>query len=140
MKTKREQSTPKPLGKRQRRLLELYEQICKRLENGKRYRGTYLSATQIAHEISIRPGDISEAVATHFGDNYNVLVNSFRLRDAVRMLRQSRYNDYSLEEIGLMVGFNSRQAFYNAFEHAFHCTPKQFRDKAAAEAALEKEV
>lgn len=140
MKSKREHFTRQPLNKRHQRTLALYEQICKRLKSGRKYRDTSFSATQMAQELSIRPRYISEAVATHFGDNYNALVNSFRLRDALRMLQQPRYNDYTLEEVGLMVGFNSRQAFYKAFGRAFHCTPKQFRTKAAAEVATEKDV
>ena len=127
MTPKSEHTARQVSGKRQARTRPLYAQICKMLESGRRYRDTSFTAGRIAQELSIHPRDISEAVATHFGDNFNALVNSYRLRDAQRMIRQPRYSKYTLEEIGLLAGFNSRQSFYTAFGRAFHCTPKQYR-------------
>ena len=59
--------------------------------------------------------------------NYNVLVNGLRLRDACQMLRSPRYGHMTAEEIGLLSGFSSRQAFYLAFSKVYKITPRAYR-------------
>lgn len=136
---KSEHTARQASDKRQARTRPLYAQICKMLENGRNYRDTGFNAGRIAQELAIHPRYISEAVAIHFGDNFKALVNSYRLRDVQRMICQPRYSQYTVEEIGLLAGFNSRQSFYKAFGRAFHCTPKQYREAAnAAQASASK--
>ena len=127
-------------AKRHARLLKLYQAITKKLSTGRRYRDPHCCALCLAQELNVSQRDISNAVATHFGDNYNALVNNYRLRDAQKMLRSARHTQFTAEEIGLMSGFCSRQSFYAAFNRAFHCTPKQYRTAANATAPSPKDA
>lgn len=106
---------------------ELYVRILTQLTQGRRYRNPEYTATQMAHELGTNTRYISAAVALRTGSNYNALVNSFRLRDACRMLRSQRYAHLSAEEIGLLAGFSSRQSFYVAFRRAYATTPRAYR-------------
>ncbi|MFR1987482.1 MAG: helix-turn-helix domain-containing protein [Prevotellamassilia sp.] len=72
---------------------------------------------------------IASAVAISTGNNYNALVNHLRLRDACRMMQSDRYNHMTVEEIGLLAGFSSRQAFYLAFHRLYKETPREYRLK-----------
>ena len=70
---------------------------------------------------------ISAAIANCTGGNYNMMVNKFRLRDACRMMQSPRYAHLTTEEIGLLAGFSSRQAFYLAFSRVYDITPRAYR-------------
>lgn len=107
---------------------ELYVRILEHLTQGKRYRDPGYNAKKLAIDLHTNTRYISAAVANGTGDNYNALVNSFRLRDARKMLCSTRMDHLSVEEIGLLAGFSSRQAFYIAFSRAYnHETPAGYR-------------
>ena len=106
---------------------QLYVKILNKLSVGKLYRDPSYTAKQLAEELETNTRYISTAVAMHFGDNYNALVNSLRLRDACKMLRSPRFANFTVEEIGLTVGFSSRQAFYLAFSRVYNITPREYR-------------
>ena len=52
-----------------------------------------------------------------------VLLSSFRLKHAARLLSNKEYN---ISEIGYMVGFNSHSYFSKCFYHQFILTPTEF--------------
>mgnify|MGYP000004329532 FL=1 len=106
---------------------KLFVQIVEKIGVEKRYLDPDYSAKKLATDLHTNPRYISVVVGLHTGDNYNALVNGYRLRDACRMLRSPRYSEYTIEEIGLMCGFSSRQAFYLAFHREREVTPKQYR-------------
>jgi len=106
---------------------ELYIKIIQKIGVEKRYLDPDYSAKKLAEELNSNPRYISVIVARHTGGNYNSMVNSYRLRDARKMLRSSRFSKYTIEEIGLMCGFSSRQSFYLAFHREQSITPRQFR-------------
>lgn len=106
---------------------ELYVRILEQLTRDRRYRNPGYTAAQMAKELGTNTRYISAAIALRTGSNYNALVNSFRLRDACRMLRSPRHAHLSAEEIGLLSGFSSRQSFYLAFRRAYSATPRNYR-------------
>ncbi len=105
----------------------LYVRILKHLTGAKRYRDPHYTARQLAADLHTNTRYVSAAIANSTGDNYNALVNGFRLRDACRMLRSKRHAAMTTEEIGLLSGFSSRQAFYLAFSRVYHMTPRAYR-------------
>lgn len=106
---------------------ELYVRILGHLTKHRLYRDPNYTSRQMAKDLNTNTRYISAAVANNTGDNYNVLVNGLRLRDACQMLRSPRYSHLSAEEIGLLSGFSSRQAFYLAFSKVFQITPRAYR-------------
>lgn len=106
---------------------ELYIRILDHLTRNRRYRNPDYTASQLAKDLKTNTRYISAAIALRTGSNYNALVNSFRLRDACRMLRSPRHAHLSAEEIGLLSGFSSRQAFYAAFRRVYTITPRAYR-------------
>lgn len=112
----------------------LYVRIMEKLTEERRYRDASYSARQLAEDIGTNVRYISAVVATHTGGNYNALVNGLRLRDARRMLRSRKMQHLTVEEIGLLAGFASRQAFYIAYARAFEGeTPAQYRNSGNRE-------
>lgn len=110
----------------------LYIQILEKLTKEKLYRDPSYSAARMAAELHTNSRYISAAVAVCTGANYSALVNGLRLRDACKMLCSPRYVNMSVEDIGLLAGFASRQAFYLAFHRLHNCTPKEYRQSSHA--------
>lgn len=108
---------------------KLFVDILDRLVVGKRYRDPHYTAERLAEDLHTNKRYISAVLSLRTGGNYNTLVNSYRLRDACRMLRSPRFAHYTAEEIGLLSGFSSRQAFYLAFGKQMKMTPRQYRAK-----------
>lgn len=125
----KEVSTPKYRTRLSDKLSDsLFVRIMEHLTEERRYRNASYTARQLAEEIGTNVRYVSAAVATHTGGNYNALINGLRLRDARKMLRSSKMQHLTVEEIGLLAGFASRQAFYLAYGRAFEGeTPAQYR-------------
>ena len=106
---------------------ELYIRILQKLTGDKLYRDPQYTTAKLAADLHTNTRYISAAVAVRTGQNYCALVNGLRLRDACKMLRSPKYYHLTAEEIGLLSGFASRQAFYKAFARQYDCTPKEYR-------------
>lgn len=105
----------------------LYVSILQKLTQEKLYRDPSYTASRLSADLGTNTRYISAAVALSTGGNYAALVNGLRLRDACKMLRSPRYAHMSVEEVGLLAGFASRQAFYQAFHRLRGCTPLEYR-------------
>lgn len=106
---------------------ELYIKIIEKLTREKLYRDPKYNTLKLAADLNTNTRYISAAVAVCTGSNYSALVNSLRLRDVLKMMQSTQYQDMTVEEIGLMAGFSSRQAFYLAFHRLYDCTPREYR-------------
>lgn len=108
---------------------KLYVQILDLLVSEKLYRDPNFTTRELAEALHTNTRYVSAAVAISTGGNYSALINSLRLRDACKMLVSPRYAKLTAEEIGLLSGYSSRQAFYLAFSRVHDCTPREYRQQ-----------
>lgn len=54
---------------------------------------------------------------------------TYRVEEAKRLLQSTEYQQFKLEEVGRLAGFNSRSAFYNAFKKMEAETPAAYRKR-----------
>ena len=107
----------------------LYLKIIEKLTSQKLYRDPKYNAKKLAADLGTNTRYIAAVVAQHTNKNYSSLINFFRLRDAKMMLRSKQHSKYTVEEIGMMAGYSSRQAFYLSFSKTTKMTPKEYREK-----------
>ena len=110
-----------------KRMDEMQEQIMDIIVMQKKYRDVNYSAKKLAKELGTNTRYISAVVNTRFHMNYCQFVNKHRIDEAMSILTDKRYCDLSMEEVGDMVGFANRQAFYGAFYRFTGITPRQYR-------------
>lgn len=124
---------------RPERARALYRRIVKQLTSERRYRNIDYSARQLAEDLETNTRYVAAAIALCTGNNYSTLVNSLRVRYACRLLGSldPRVQSMTIEEIGMLSGFASRQAFYKAFHRIYALTPQAYRRQATAAAELE---
>lgn len=106
---------------------KLYRKILDELVRKKKYKDSSYSAKELAKELHTSPRYLSAVINSRFGKNYSCLLNEYRIKDACRLLLDQRYADRSLEDIGVMAGFTSRQSFYAAFYKNVGKTPGDYR-------------
>ncbi|MBQ7635322.1 MAG: AraC family transcriptional regulator [Bacteroidaceae bacterium] len=106
----------------------LYVQLLAWLTARTRYRSKQCSQRDAAEALGISTYTLSAAVSQSTGRHYTDIVNTLRLRDACAMLSDPKFAEMTAEDIGLTVGFASRQAFYVAFSRHHHVTPQQYRE------------
>ena len=108
---------------------ELYDGILTIVVAQKKYRDPNYSAKQLAEDLKTNPRYLSAVINSRFGMNYSSLVNEFRVRDAAHMLTDKRFQDMTMEEVGLKAGFANRQSFYAAFFKEKGEAPHQYKKR-----------
>ena len=108
---------------------ELYDKILNIVVVEKRYRDKDFSAKELAMELGTNTRYISAVINSRFNTNFSCLVNEYRIKEALHRMTDKRYNNMTIEEIGLSVGFANRQSFYASFFRIMNETPNSYRKK-----------
>ena len=108
---------------------ELYDRILNIIVLEKRYRDKNFSAKELAKELETNTRYISAVVNSRFNTNFSCLINEYRIKEAMHRLRDKRYANMTIEEIGLSVGFANRQSFYASFYRMMKETPNDYRKR-----------
>lgn len=104
------------------------KRITDALIKSKRYRDIDYSASVLAQELCISPSTLSRLLRFAMGCSYTDLANTHRVKDSTKMLISMKYQQYTVDEIGLMAGFRNRQSFFTAFAKHTGTTPQKFRE------------
>lgn len=83
----------------------------------------------VAAMLGVGPRTLSAVLKREGCGNFCSFISDLRLAEAERLLRLLRYARFSAEQIGLMVGFASRQSFYPHFKSKYGCTPIEYRSR-----------
>lgn len=105
----------------------LKEPIDEILIKGKRYRDPMFSANELASMLGVSVWKLSRIVKKEYGMGYVEIVHECRVKDAMRHLKDERFEAYSIDDIGAMVGFGNRQSFFSAFKKIVGMTPERYR-------------
>jgi AraC-like DNA-binding protein len=108
---------------------EIHDRIVEIIVDDKKYREKNYTASKLAAELGTNLRYISAVMTERFHTNFNGLVNKHRIEEAMMLLAGEEYRDMSITEIGEMVGFGTRQAFYASFFRFLNTTPREFRVK-----------
>ena len=106
---------------------EVYQKIMAKFIVEKKYRDCNYSAKKMAEELNTNVRYISAIINMRYQDNYSQMVNEFRIKEAMYMLKDRRYLNMNIEDIALAVGFQNRQCFYVAFYKRVGITPREYR-------------
>ncbi len=92
------------------------------LENG-------LTLKALADRLQVLPNYLSQVINERFEQNFFDFVNSYRIREAWRLLEDPGSTHLSISGIALECGFSSRSTFYTAFRKLEERTPSQYREQ-----------
>lgn len=93
----------------------------------KKYRDPEYNAQKLAEELGTNARYISAVINLRYQDNYSQMVNEFRIKEAMYLLKSPHSSKMTMKDIALSVGFANRQSFYSAFFLRLNQTPCEFR-------------
>ena len=99
-------------------------------ETEKIYRQKGLSTDDVAKRLNIGSRQLTGVISQYYGKNFAKYVNTFRVEDAIEMLKEQgeggKYAHYTVLGIGEEVGFSGRNAFYSAFKQITGVAPLEY--------------
>ena len=106
---------------------ELWEKINQIIVTEKLYNNPEYRLNDLAEKVECSLHHVSQVINEKQGTSYSEYINSFRIKEAQRLLASPEFDTYTILAIAYEVGFNSKTAFYNAFKKQTGLTPSQFK-------------
>jgi AraC-like DNA-binding protein len=103
-----------------RQVLETY------LKTEKVFLNAQISLPDVAKELNISAHHISQAVNRQKNSNFNELINRYRIEHACKIILNPEFRHYTMEAIGNMAGFKTRQTFISAFKKVHNYPPSEY--------------
>lgn len=119
-------------------LKRIFEKFVGLMESEKIYKEPNLTVNNIAKQINTNRNYLSNSIATYANTNFNNFINSYRIREAKRMILQN--SSLTLNEVMYACGFNSRTTFYMAFQKFTGMSPQQFKELSLTRKTQQPEV
>ncbi len=101
--------------------------IIELMEKEHRYLKADLTIEDLAIEAGTNRRYLSQVINEIHHTNYNTFVNTYRVKEARKLLLDPANSHFSLEGIAAKAGFNSRISFNNAFKKITGLTPAYFQ-------------
>ena len=70
---------------------------------------------------------VSQVLNSEFGKSFNHFINEFRIREARKMLTDSKCQHFTIEAVSSFVGFKSKTSFNQAFKLFTGLTPSYYK-------------
>lgn len=99
--------------------------LTKLMDTDRPYLAPELTLPQLAAQVGTNTSVLSRVINTGLGQNFNDYVNEYRIREAERLLRDPRYQQYTLLAVALESGFNSKSTFNRVFKKLRRATPSE---------------
>lgn len=104
------------------------DSLIEYLVNHKPYLDTNLTIHTLSKHINSNSKYVSMVINNDFNQNFVTFINSYRIEESKGLLKDEAYEQYTIEAIAKMSGFNSKSAFNNAFKQSQNITPSQFKN------------
>ncbi|RUA10906.1 MAG: AraC family transcriptional regulator [Flavobacteriia bacterium] len=104
--------------------LELKEVLHDLFQNRKLYLKNDINLDMVAEKLDTTRHNASQLINEHFGMNFHEFVNTFRVKEAKKLLKEQ--NELNIIDIAYEVGFNNKVSFNKAFKKDTDLTPSQY--------------
>ena len=104
-------------------VIQLYELM----EKEELFKDPLLSRADLALRLETNEGYLSQIINQETNKSVVQFVNEYRVKAAQNILQNPVFNKYSVEAIGMEVGFKSKSAFYQTFNSNLGMSPGAFR-------------
>ncbi len=109
---------------------EILNDLTEKMEKKHLYRNPNITLELISELLKTNRTYISQVINEETSGNFMSFVNSYRIKEARRMLADDSYNNLTIEAIARHVGFNSKSSFNNFFKKSTGITPSYFQKNA----------
>jgi len=109
--------------------LEIKQRLIEFLEKEKPYLDPELTLSELSRQLSLPAPQISQTINQEMGQNFNELINSYRIQEVKAKMADPRNEHLSLLGLALDSGFNSKATFNRVFKKMTGQTPSEFYKK-----------
>jgi len=96
---------------------EYIEKIDKLFNKKKIYRDQRITLDRLARRLRTNRSYLSATINFCYRKNFSTLLNEHRINEACELLKDKELcKKYTMEGIGMEVGFSNRMSFYRAFK------------------------
>ncbi len=106
---------------------KIIAQLYKIMDEEELYKNPLLSRLDLANRLGTNEMYLSQIVNQELNKSIISFVNEYRIEAAKNLLHNPMFNKYSLEAIGMEVGFKSKSTFYSTFKKSLEMSPGAFR-------------
>ena len=104
-----------------------YQLVIEHFESKKPYLNSNLKYDDVALRLRLSHKVISKTIIDNTGMNFKTFVNSYRIKEALRLLAEPELRTYKIEVIAKEAGFGSKANFYAAFIQITGSKPSEYR-------------
>jgi len=105
----------------------LMEAINNSIIKGELFLKPDFNLEELSKILGINHYYLSSVINSNWGNNFNDLINTLRIENAKKILKDSKYKNIKTIDICFEVGFNSSTTFYRVFKEKVKMTPKEYR-------------
>lgn len=114
-------------GLDERRMIEIFVQLSKHMEEAKPYLQDDLSLSMLALQLQVTSNQLSQVINQQSGVNFFTFINRFRVEDVKKQLQNPAFDHYSILGIAYTCGFRSKSAFNKVFKEISGITPAEYQ-------------
>ncbi len=109
---------------------DTFDKLLHYFDTEKPFLNPQLKIEDVANSLNINRKTLSTTLADRAGMHFISFVNDYRVREALKLLGSSDYQNIKIEYIARESGFGSKVSFYNAFTQVTGYKPSSYREKA----------
>jgi AraC-like DNA-binding protein len=109
--------------------LKSEKQLRELMDNEKPYLDPLLSLNGLARQLHLSTKELSQIINECFAMNFSDFINSFRVKEVIRLFEQDTENRTILD-ISLEAGFNSKSTFNHVFKKTTGLSPRDYLKKS----------
>lgn len=103
------------------------EQLLSYMEEEKPYINGDLKLEDLSDELNIPRHHLSQVINERLGKNFFEFINTYRVREAKKILCDPDSKNYKILRVAFESGFNNKTTFNSAFKSEVGTTPSKFR-------------
>ncbi|MFO1368427.1 MAG: helix-turn-helix transcriptional regulator [Marinagarivorans sp.] len=107
----------------------LAERIQALMDEQRPHLNSQITLERFAHLLGVSPRQASVVINRCFKQNFQEFINSFRISEAKRRLKDPSLLECTIVEIAQQAGFNSKATFNRLFKLQVGVTPSHFRQE-----------
>ncbi|MGK0385658.1 MAG: AraC-like DNA-binding protein [Patiriisocius sp.] len=106
--------------------LELKDALVAIFEGQYIYRENNITLDKVAEKLGVSRHNASQVINEHFVLNFFELVNQYRIKEALSLLKEHEKSNIRIVNIAYLVGFNNKVTFNKSFKKIMSLTPSAY--------------
>lgn len=106
--------------------VELKDKLVYLMDEEKVYRDNDITLQKLADLLNTNRHNTSQVINEHFGLNFFDLINSYRINEAMSILKNDKFRGVNIIDVAYEVGFNNKVTFNKSFKKYNHVTPSEY--------------